>query len=358
MSEILKTKLHSWHRENNGVLVPFAGWEMPIRYSSVLKEHRHVRETCGIFDVSHMGEVRVKGSDTWKFLQNLLINDTDKLVNATGQYTAMCQPDGGMIDDLIIYRLSEEEAFLCINAGNIEKDVKWIRENAAQYSVAIFDESSMWSQIAIQGPKSLDIFEKMSGEKVGLEYMQIRNVNCVEGSKLARTGYTGELGLEWYIPNNKALETWEGLLRAGAQPIGLGARDTLRLESCYLLYGQDMDEKVSALEAGLGWATRLETDFIGQASLKKQKEAGLTRRIAAFKMSEKGVPRSGMTVMSNDNIVGKDTSGSILPTLDAFGGLMLLDKSIKVGDEVEVDIRGQKRRAMICKKPLYSAKVK
>ncbi|MFK7873133.1 MAG: glycine cleavage system aminomethyltransferase GcvT [Oligoflexales bacterium] len=358
MNQLKKTALTDWHTKEGAVMAPFAGWNMPLRYSSVIKEHHAVRQNAGVFDVSHMGEFIVSGDDTMRFLQSVTINDITKLSVGEGQYTAMCQQDGGMIDDLILYRVACNEVLLCVNASNIQKDFDWLQSHIKSFNVSLKDESPEWSQIALQGPASIECLQKATGMQAELKYMEIQNFTWnQENTFIARTGYTGEQGIEWYLPHSVALAAWEALVGAGASPIGLGARDTLRLEACYLLYGQDMNEATSALEAGLGWATKLEYDFVGQATLKKQKEEGVRRRIVAFQMQDRGVPRAGMEVYQGMEKVGVVTSGSVLPSLDAFGGLLMLDRSVKINEDVLVDVRGRKISAKIMKKPMYQARL-
>lgn len=364
----LKTPLFEEHVALKAKMVPFGGWNMPVSYEGVLAEHKTVREACGLFDVSHMGEVRVTGPDTVKFLQWLTINDITKLQDGHGQYSAILNDSGGMIDDLIIYRLGKEEFFICVNASNTEKDFDWIHSQSKKFNVKVVNESSQWSQIAIQGPTSLKTLQYITGsasEQVkNLPYTHIMQTTIFgEKSLIARTGYTGEWGYEIYVPNKIARKTWMALLEhgpeTGVKPIGLGARDTLRLEACYLLYGNDMNDSVSPLEAGISWATKLDKgDFIGRAALVKQKEAGLKRKMVAFKMVEDGIPRHGMPVQASNGRKGEVTSGSVLPTLGGAGGMALVDASLAEGDEFEIDVRGKMKKAKICKRPLYAAKVK
>ena len=364
-----KTMLFNLHKAAGAKIVEFGGWLMPVSYEGVLAEHKLVREQCGLFDVSHMGEVRVKGPDAEKYMQHLTINDASKLKPFQGQYSAILKPDGGMIDDLIVYRLASDEFFVCVNASNAAKDFAWFHENSGKFAVDVTNESDQWSQLAVQGPNSTAavnaIVAKQEQPKLAsLAYTGMMQVQLFGTSALiARTGYTGELGYELYIPNSIAEECWNALLATapatGIKPVGLGARDTLRLEACYLLYGNDMDETVSPLEAGIGWATKLEKgDFIGRAVLMTQKNDGVKRKIYAFKMKEDGIPRHDMAVFINNTLVGKVTSGSFLPTLGGAGGMAILSSFVKEGDQIEIDIRGKRKLATVAKRPLYSPKVK
>ena len=364
-----KTPLFDLHAQSGAKMVPFGGWIMPVSYESVLAEHKNVREACGIFDVSHMGEVRVKGPDAERFLQWLTINDIGRLKVGAGQYSAILNDSGGMIDDLIIYRLGDDEFFICVNAGNRSKDFAWIKDKSHGYAVDVNDESDQWAQIAIQGPKSLDVMTSLLSSSDadrlrGLPYTNILKAVLMGSSVyIARTGYTGEFGFEVYLPSQGAKQVWTALAslkdKYGVKPIGLGARDTLRLEACYLLYGNDMTDTVSPLEAGISWATKMEKgDFIGRAALMQQKSHGVTRQIAAFKMVEDGIPRHGMKVFHQGKEVGQVTSGSVLPTIGGAGGMALISVGPKEGEEVFIDIRGQQKRARICKRPLYAARTK
>lgn len=365
-----KTPLCEMHQTLKAKMVPFGGWLMPVSYTSVLAEHKAVRETCGIFDVSHMGEVFVRGPGAAAYLQSMTINDIGRLKDGGGQYSAILHANGGMIDDLIIYRLSDQEFLVCVNASNTDKDFNWLRENAqGKAGVTVTNASSEWSQIAVQGPTSMQAVLPLlapadQAKLKQLDYMQILSVpQFGQKAFIARTGYTGEWGYELYVPNGVATRVWTALMEqqgTGIQPIGLGARDTLRLEACYLLYGNDMDDAVSPLEAGISWAVRMDAgDFVGKDALLKQKTAGVKRLNFAFKMEGDGIPRHDMEIFVGDTKVGKVTSGSVLPTVGGAGGMALCDPTrVKIGDTVEVDIRGKRKLARLVQKPLYKAKVK
>lgn len=370
-SEDRKTPLYAIHKALKAKMVSFGGWLMPVSYTSVLAEHKTVREQCGIFDVSHMGEILVRGSGAEALLQRLTINNVASLADGHGQYSAFLNEQGGMIDDLILYRLKQDEYLVCVNASNTEKDFAWVKQHADKApNVVAENQSGQWSQLAIQGPTSKAAVQALltSDDKRTLDtlaYTQIMPVKLHgQLAYAARTGYTGEWGYELYLPPNVAAATWNALMATqpatGLQPIGLGARDTLRLEACYLLYGNDMDESVSPLEAGIAWAVRMDCgDFIGKEALLRQKEGGLTRGIFAFHMEGDGIPRHDMPVFKGDKNIGKVTSGSVLPTVGGAGGMALLDlKSMAIGEVIEIDIRGKRKPARVVKKPLYKAKVK
>jgi aminomethyltransferase len=367
----LKTPLYDAHVARKAKMVPFGGWLMPVSYESVLIEHKTVREACGIFDVSHMGEVRVKGPDAETFLQSITINDLTKLAIGGGQYTAILNERGGMIDDLIVYKLAADEFFICMNAGNRDKDFSWIKTTCekSKLNVAVTNESDQWAQIAVQGPNSTPVTASLlSGRDAellrALPYTNIMHVTLHgRPALLARTGYTGEHGYEIYLPTDLAERTWMSLLELsgehGVRPIGLGARDTLRLEAGYLLYGNDMNDDVSPLEAGIAWATKLDKGaFIGREALVEQKAKGLARRMVAFKMVDEGIPRHGMAVSAGGSAAGEVTSGSVFPTVGGAGGMALVSTSLKEGDEFFVDIRGTQKRAKVVKRPIYAARTK
>ena len=359
-----KTSLNEMHQKLKAKLIDFGGWQMPVSYESVLKEHKSVREGCGIFDVSHMGEIWVTGRQASDFLQFLTINNIEKIGVSKGQYTAILTEDGGMIDDLILYQLALDSFLLCVNASNTDKDYEWIKKQSEKFDCQVENRSHEFSQIAIQGPKSLEPVLSLaeSEDKVAdLKYMEIMPLTVFgQNAYLARTGYTGEQGFEIYLPNEIAPKVWSHLLEfSQVKPIGLGARDTLRLEACYLLYGNDMNDTVSPLEAGISWAVDLKKEFIGQKALLAQKESGVPRRIAAFTMEDQGIARHGMEIFAGDKKIGEVTSGSFLPTLGKAGGMALLDAGVvKVGDNVEIDVRGKRKLARIAKRPLYTARTK
>ena len=368
--EAKKTPLYDLHKIAGAKMVDFGGWLMPVSYSSVLNEHKAVREKVGIFDVSHMGEIIVSGKNAAQFLQALTINDVSRLTPGHGQYSALLRANGGMIDDIILYQLAHDRFFICVNAANIQKDYNWIREQAKSFQgVVVLDESSAWGQIAVQGPNSKAAVGMLLGLEAKsletLDYMQIMPATFYgRASLLARTGYTGEWGYELYLPTDIITNVWVALLertdQLGLLPIGLGARDTLRLEACYLLYGNDMNDEVSPLEAGIGWATKLDKgEFIGRGALIEQKSNSIERLVVAFKMEGDGIPRHDMDCFVGSDKIGKVTSGSVLPTVGGAGGLALLDpRKVKVGDTFEIDVRGKRKLARVVKKPLYNAKVR
>ena len=367
-AEPKRTILYKKHKDLGAKLIDFGGWLMPVSYSSVLKEHEAVRTGCGVFDVSHMGEAEVTGPAASNFVNFLVTNDVAALKPGCAQYAGMLNEEGGFIDDLIVYRLAESHFLLCINASNIDKDIDWILKKSKNFDVTVSNKSGDYAQIALQGPKSSEVVEqafpewKDSGiEK--LDYMTFMTQN-LDGNSIivSRTGYTGESGYEFYLPLAAAETVWQRLIdQPAVVPCGLGARDTLRLESCYLLYGNDMNETTTPLEAGISWAVKLEkgSDFIGREALQKEKSEGSKRKMIAFKLLEAGIPRSGMSIFQGGTNIGVVTSGSVLPSVGGSGGMALILKDTgKVGDEITIDVRGKRKLARIEKRPLYSPRTR
>ena len=358
-----ETPLVQAHRALHAKLVDFAGWLMPIQYTGVLEEYYAVRKAAGFFDVSHMGRIEVSGDQAEPFLQWVSTNDVSRLQVGQAQYAMVCRTSGGILDDVFVYKTGPGTFLVCVNASNREKILQWFLENQPGKfpEATIRDRSGELAQIAIQGPASTAIMEELMG--VRIKTLKPRHCMGLEGTGfsglLSRTGYTGEIGYEWYLPAAQASQAWDRLLKAGmeyeAKPAGLGARDLLRLEVGYLLYGNDMDEKTSPLEANAEWVVAWnKTSFQGQPALRKQKEDGLTRQLSAFEMIERGIPRHDMTIFSNGQSVGTITSGNFSPILQRGIGLGYLPPVLsKEGTEVEIDIRGKRVRAKIVKPPFY-----
>jgi aminomethyltransferase len=326
-------------------MVPFAGWEMPVQYEGVIPEHRAVREDCGVFDVSHMGEIHVEGPTAGQLLQTLLSNDLERLGDGDAQYTLLTNDEGGIIDDLIAYRIGEFHYLLVVNASNREAAYTWIKEREIRGS-EVRDASDDYGLLAVQGPRSIERlglpdarqFTHAMGEIDGIEVM----VN--------RTGYTGEQGCELMCPAEDAPALWDAVVARGAVPCGLGARDTLRLEVCYPLHGNDISESTDAISAGLAWTCALDKDFTGAATLRRIKEEGPARKLVAFVMDEKAVPRSGMPIDGG----GEVTSGTHSPMLDKGIGLGYVPTAgATPGTELTIDVRGKSRRATVVPKPIY-----
>jgi len=340
-----RTPLFERHVELGARLVPFAGWEMPVRYEGVIPEHRAVRADCGAFDVSHMGQLHVDGPAAQAFLQEMLSNDVDRIGDGEAQYTLLTNELGGIVDDLIVYRFAHGQFLLVVNASNRAVDYEWLKEREPR-GVEVRDASDEYALVAVQGPRSLErvglpaapAFTHAMGEVDGVEVL------------VCRTGYTGELGVELCCPADDASALWDAVLERGAVPCGLGARDTLRLEVCYPLHGNDITPETDPISAGLGWACKLDTEFTGVEELRRLKEAGPAAKLVAFVMEEKAVPRQGMPVEGG----GRVTSGTHSPMLDVGIGMGYVPAERAAPDmALTIDVRGKPRRARIVKKPIY-----
>lgn len=361
-----RTPLAERHEALGAKMVDFAGWYMPVQYSGIMDEHRTVRTAAGLFDLGHMGQVDVSGPDALAFLQYVATNDVSRLEPGAAQYALLCYADGGVIDDIIIYRRpSGEGFFVVINASNTDKDVDWLLQKAGERSdldVDVRNISAETGMIAIQGPRAAEIVANLSSVDLSDQpYFSMRETTIAGVPALAgRTGYTGEDGWEFYTPIDRAGDVWDALFETGAEyglkPIGLGARDTLRLESRMPLYGNELSDEINPLEAGLGWAVKLDKgDFVGRDALASAKEAGVGRRTVGFKMVERGgVPRSHYDVQVDGKTVGFVTSGTASPTLGDNIGLAIVDRAVAgVGKPLDIMIRGKAVRAEQVRTPFY-----
>jgi aminomethyltransferase len=358
-----ETPLVHAHRARNAKLVDFAGWLMPIQYTGVLEEYYAVRKAAGLFDVSHMGRIEVSGDQAESFLQWISTNDVSRLQIGQAQYGMVCEASGGILDDVFVYKTGPVTFLICVNASNRTKILQWFLQNQREKfrGAVICDRSPDLAQIAIQGPASKAIMHSLLG--VHIDTLKPRSCMMLDGmgfsGLLSRTGYTGEIGYEWYLPAAESPQAWDRLLKAGAdyeaKPAGLGARDLLRLEVGYLLYGNEMNENTSPLEADAEWVVAWNKGaFQGQMALLKQKEHGLTRQLAAFEMVERGIPRHDMTIFSNGQAVGKVTSGNFSPILQKGIGLGYLPPALcREGMSLEVDIRGKYVQAKVVTLPFY-----
>jgi aminomethyltransferase len=365
-TELKTTPFYNTHKELGAKLVPFAGWSMPIQYKGVIQEHLCVRNGVGIFDVSHMGEIDIRGKESRKLLQKLVTNDIEKMSDQSILYTVMCYEDGGVVDDLLVHRFSEDHYFLCVNAANSAKDFQWVQKIAASYDVEVRDISQETAQLAIQGKDSLPLLQSLCDVPLNdLRYYhfkkgKIHKNDCI----ISRTGYTGEDGFEIYTDSSLAEPLFQKILEAGKsfniQPIGLAARDTLRLEMGYALYGNDITAVTSPLEAGLGWVVKLQKeDFIGKESLKKQKEAGLKRKLVGVKLLERGVLRPHYPAFADGHQVGELTSGTFSPSLNMGIGLCYVSpEHAEIGSWLNIGIRNQQVPAQIIKPPFVVSGVK
>ncbi|MBI5471086.1 MAG: glycine cleavage system aminomethyltransferase GcvT [Ignavibacteriae bacterium] len=355
-----RTAFYDMHVALNAKIVEFAGFEMPIQYSGIIDEHKRVRETVGVFDVSHMGEVGVRGKDALAFLQKITVNDVAKLSRGRVQYSAMCYEDGGIVDDLLVYCLGENHYMLVINASNIDKDFAWMQKNCLG-DVTLKNQSDEISLLAIQGQKSLATLQQLTD----VDLSKIEYYHFVEGKLagvdmiISRTGYTGELGFEIYFAPDVATGTkiWNAVMEAGKKfdigPIGLGARDTLRLEMGFCLYGNDIDQTTHPLEAGLGWITKLDKgEFNGKSVMTNAKAEGLKRKLVGFTLAEKAFPRHGYAIHSNGNKIGDVTSGTFSPILDQGIGMGYVPLNMsKPGTEIAVMIRNKETPATVTALP-------
>lgn len=354
-----KTKFYSIHERLGAKIVDFAGFKMPVLYSSIINEHKAVRSSVGVFDVSHMGEIFIRGDKALDFVQHITVNDASVLYDGRVQYSAMLYNDGGIVDDLLVYRISEKEFMLVVNASNKDKDYEWMKKNNT-FGVEIIDESDEYSLLAVQGPNSKKVIEKICDKSIDLEYYHFFNAK-VAGVEmiLSRTGYTGELGYELYFKGdeNVAEKIWNALFESGKevniQPVGLGARDSLRLEMGFCLYGNDIDQTTNPLEAGLGWITKLKKpSFIGKDVLLKVKEEGLKRKLVPLISDEKSFPRHGYDLSVNGKKVGHITSGTVSPVLDKAIAMGYVESDYaKEGNQINFLIRGKEVPAVITKLP-------
>lgn len=361
-----KTPLYDAHLKLGGKMIDFAGWVLPVQYSGILEEHNAVREKAGLFDVSHMGEIMVSGSSASDFIQGMVTNDISGVGKDRAVYTPMCYPDGGTVDDLLIYRLEDEKYMLVVNASNTEKDYEWLMEHRRS-GVEIHNATHDYAQLAIQGPSAQSVLQKLTGFPLEeLRFFRFANDVEIGGVKglISRTGYTGEDGFEFYFPAKEAEELWERILEAGQGegivPAGLGARDTLRFEAALPLYGHELSQMVSPLEAGLGRFVKLEKEyFIGRDALMRQNEEGLKKTLVGFEMLDRGIPRNGYKIQYEDKEIGMVTSGNFAPTIKKNLGLALIDPAYsKVGTEFSVLIRNKSLRAKVVEIPFYSKKYK
>lgn len=354
-----KTQFYNCHIKHGAKMVDFAGFTMPIQYSSIIAEHKAVRESVGVFDVSHMGEIIVKGNSALEFVQNITINNASKLDVGKVQYSAMCYEDGGIVDDLLVYKISDLEYMLVVNGANKDKDFNWMKENNT-VNAELLDESDQYSLLAVQGPNSKALVEKLFNQEINLEFYTYLNSSLFNTPIIvSRTGYTGELGYELYFKGTEevAEKIWDKLFEVGKDfgllPTGLACRDSLRLEMGYCLYGNDIDKTTTPLEAGLGWITKLKKgDFIGREVLLKQKEEGLKRKLVPLVFEGRAFPRNGYEITKEGKSIGKITSGTISQILEKPIAMGYVNKEYSNIDEiVDVMIRDKAFPAKITKLP-------
>ena len=352
VGEVLRrTPLFDRHVARGARMVPFAGWEMPVQYAGIRAEHEAVRSTAGIFDVSHMGRVEVTGRDALSAWQRLTSNDVAAMSDGDAQYALVCRPDGGVLDDVIAYRLAGERLLAVTNASNHERDLAWFREQTAGLDVSFTDRRDELAMLAVQGPRARELVGGLAGQALPARMrVAVLTVAGVDGVFVCGTGYTGEDGVELLVPAASAVPVWDALVGAGAEPAGLGARDTLRLEACFHLYGNDLDEQHDPISAGLGWACREQTGFIGADAVRAVREAGPQQLLVPFVIVGTGIARAGNPVVGG----GEVTSGTLSPSLGVGIGMAYLPAARSaVGTRFEIDVRGRTREAEVRPKPLY-----
>lgn len=358
--DLKRTPLYDTHKSLGARMVEFGGWEMPVQYSGILEEHRAVRNAAGLFDIDHMGQVRVQGRDALPFLQKLLTSDLSTLELDAAKYAILCYADGGVVDDTFVYRF-EDEWMVVVNASNREKDFAWMDAHRGNLDVSLQDVSADYYMLSFQGPLAEQVLAKLGAFDVeGLRYHHARKV-AMDGSRaiIARTGYTGEDGFELFVPSGHGKQLWDSILSAGKEsnvlPIGLGARDSLRFEAKMALYGHEIDARTTPLEAGLGWACDLKKDFIGRDALLKQKLEGLAKKLIGFEMVDRGVARQGYPISKDGQVVGYVTSGMFAPTLEKNIGLGYVPPELaKLASDLDIVIRGKPARARVVKTPFYA----
>jgi aminomethyltransferase len=364
MEELKKTPLNEAHRNLGGKMVDFGGWDMPVQYTAgVIEEHLRTRNFAGLFDVSHMGEIFVEGEDAIAFVNRLTTNDVTKLVDGQAHYSAFTREDGTVVDDLLVYRFFHDKLLLVVNAGTTEKDWDWITSHKGDENITLTNASADFCQIAVQGPAAVEIAQKLTNtalDEIKYYHFTVGTFDGVEAI-ISRTGYTGEDGFEVYADKEFAEQIWNKLLETGNYgfdngilPCGLAARNTLRLESAMSLYGHEISDEITPLEANLGWICKLKTDFLGRDALLKQKTEGLKRKLVGFEMKDRGIARDDYEVYIDDEKIGYVTSGSPAPFLKKNIGLAFVPVEFaNIGQEIKIDVRGRKLTAEIVPTPFY-----
>lgn len=350
-----RTPLFDRHRAAGAKLVPFAGWEMPVQYAGIRAEHEAVRTDAGVFDVSHMGEIETSGEQATAFLQRILSNDVERIPIGGAQYALLCKPDGGVIDDLFTYRLEADRYLTVTNASNHEKDLAWFLEQAAAFPGAtVTDRADDYAMLAVQGPRAREAVQAVADQPLPARMAADTRVLAGRTALVAGTGYTGEDGVELLLDPDDAPAIWDELLKRGVTPVGLGARDTLRMEVCFHLYGNDLMEERDPIAAGLGWACKEDTGFIGSDAIAQIRANGPAERLVPFKLTGKGIARQGNAILASGREIGVVTSGTLSPSLDVGIGMGYVRPEFAApGTELEIDVRGKVRPAVVAKKPLY-----
>jgi aminomethyltransferase len=350
-----RTPLYETHVEAGAKLVDFAGWEMPVQYDGIREEHLRVRSSCGVFDVSHMGEIETEGPEAAELLQRLLSNDVSKIQVGGAQYSCLCKEDGGVLDDLFTYRLGEDQFLTVTNASNHERDLEWFEAHAVEFNVAVKDRIDAFAMLAVQGPDARRIVRAMADGELPARFHTEELMLAGCPALVCGTGYTGEDGVELLIAPEEARKIWDAVIDGGASPAGLGARDTLRLEVNYCLYGNDLTEERTPIEAGLGWCVKEDTGFVGCEACRRVREQGPEELLEPFVMTGPGIPRQGNPIVSGGEPVGEVTSGTLSPSLEVGIGMGYVRADLAdAGNEIEIDVRGKRRPAEIRERPLYS----
>jgi glycine cleavage system T protein (aminomethyltransferase) len=350
-----RTPLYEAHVAAGAKLVPFAGWEMPVEYEGIRAEHLNVRRGCGVFDVSHMGEIETEGPGAVELLQRLLSNDVSKIEVGGAQYSVLCREDGGALDDLFTYRLDDERYLTVTNAANHRRDYEWFEAHAVEFDAEVRDRIDSYAMLAIQGPEARPIVGRLTEFQLPPRFRTAELVVADVPALVCGTGYTGEDGVEVLIAPQDAATVWDAVIGGGAKPAGLGARDTLRLEVNYCLYGNDLTEERTPIEAALGWCVKEETGFIGSEACRRIREQGPAELLRPFVITGSGIPREGNPILAGDGPVGEVTSGTLSPCLEVGIGMGYVRRDLaEPGTEIEIDVRGKRRPAEVRKAPLYA----
>lgn len=365
MSQDLKrTKLYDWHVEHGGRMVPFAGWEMPVQYpTGPIEEHHTTRRSAGLFDIDHMGQITVTGPDAEAFLNRMVTWDISRMVENEAHYALMCYEHGGIVDDVFVYKLPGRW-FVVVNADNLAKDYRWLLDHAQDYAVTVTDVSAETYMIALQGPRAIELLQMLTSTDLSEVPRFTAFEDKVSGIQaiVGRTGYTGEDGVEIFFPAGQAVEMWETILQTGAEsgievkPVGLAARDSLRFEPAFPLYGHEISADITPLEANLGWACRFDSDFIGKDALLKQKSEGPAKKLVGFELTAKGMPREGYPVTNaGGEEIGTVVTGLYAPTVDKYCGHAYLEPAYaKPGTDLQILIRNKPKAAVVVKRPFYT----
>ena len=350
-AELRRTPLYERHAELGAKLVPFAGWEMPVQYAGIREEHVAVRTNAGVFDVSHMGEVETRGPDALEFLQHVLSNDLRRMPEGGAQYSVMCKEDGGVLDDLFTYRLADCEFLTVTNAANHEKDLAWLQEQAGGFDVDVIDTAAKFAMLAVQGPRARSLVHGLTDGNLPSRFHVCQRSVAGVPVLVCGTGYTGEDGVELLLDPKHAPAVWDAVIEAGAAPVGLGARDTLRMEVCFHLYGNDLSEERGPIEAGLGWCCKEATGFIGSEAVARARREGTAEKLVPFVIEGQGIARQGNPVIGG----GEVTSGTFSPCLDRGIGMAYVSRDrAEPGTHFDIDVRGRTRPAIVERKPLYT----